>query len=96
MLLPWKTFSKIHTRKHHSSQYLQVTWHPVSRDVGNVRNKRDDLHTKVDISEDDGGGKNLSKADKKSRSLMENWLKKGAEGPSPKRGRPDEEDERKN
>lgn len=66
----------------------------MSRDVGNVRNKREDLHKKVDIGGEEHGGKSgLSEADKKSRSLMENWLKKGSSGPSPKRGKRDEEDE---
>jgi hypothetical protein len=59
---------------------MQITWHPVSRDVGNVKNKSEDLHTKVDIGKD---GNAINKDEEKSKNLMSKWL---ARAKSPDQG----------
>ena len=55
---------------------IQITWHPVSRDVGNVKNKSESLPLKVDI--DSEPIKKLSKSEEKSKNLMAQWLSKGS------------------
>ena len=54
---------------------IQITWHPVSREVGNVKNKNESLPYKVDV--DSQPNMKLSKSEKKSRDLMAQWLSKG-------------------
>ena len=52
---------------------MQISWHPVSRDVGNVRNHEKNLSAPVEL---DKRGKPV---DKKSGNadMMKNWLLKG-------------------
>ena len=54
---------------------MQLTWHPVSKDVGNVRNK--DLSLLQPVELDAKTGKPVDKKNAKSAGLMANWLKKG-------------------
>ena len=49
---------------------LQLSWHAVTRDVGNVRNQDPDLNKPV----------NPEKDVKSGASLMSNWLKRGKKG----------------
>ena len=46
----------------------QLSWHAVTRDVGNVRNQEDDLNQPVDPEKEAKAG----------ATLMSNWLKRGA------------------
>ena len=69
---------------------IQITWHPVSRDVGNVKNKSESLPLKVDI--DSEPIKKLSKSEEKSKNLMAQWLSKGS---SAKKSANDKNDDEK-
>jgi len=80
LLHPWLTLS---STKAALDLLLQPTginlaWHPVSRDVGNVRNQSMDLTQKVEEGEQ-VAEKNVKKTDSSSASkgLMANWLKRG-------------------
>ena len=52
-----------------------MSWHPVSKDVGNVRNQDPTLTQPVEL--DVKTGKPIDKKNAKSAGLMANWLKKG-------------------
>ncbi len=49
----------------------------MSRDVGNVKNKDENLHAEVEIGKD-GRATATNVKDEKSKSLMSNWLKKSS------------------
>ena len=53
--------------------YFQITWHPVSKAVGNVKNKEAHLCFKVEL---DDAGLGMSETEKKSKNFMANWLSK--------------------
>ena len=51
---------------------LQIGWYPVSKEVGNVRNKDPKLCAPVELEV--RTGKALNKSDQKSKQFMANWL----------------------
>ena len=69
---------------------IQIGWYPVSKDVGNVRNKDPKLCAPVELEEKTG--KAVNKSNQKSKQFMANWLTQGNkkrksednEGPSKK------------
>eukprot|EP00092_Neocalanus_flemingeri_P029451 GFUD01031979.1.p1 GENE.GFUD01031979.1~~GFUD01031979.1.p1 ORF type:complete len:329 (-),score=114.24 GFUD01031979.1:22-1008(-) len=54
----------------------ELAWHPVSRDVGNVRNQQMDLMKKVEPEEDESKKKSVVKVSAASKGIMSNWLKR--------------------
>ena len=53
--------------------WFQISWHPVSKSVGNVKNKDSHLYLKVDL---DDAGVGMTASEKRSKNLMANWLSK--------------------
>jgi len=51
-----------------------VKWHPVSKEVGNVRNQGSDLMNKVEIDKD--SKKRSHEVSSASKGIMSNWLKR--------------------
>ena len=51
---------------------MQIGWYPVSKEVGNVRNKDPKLCAPVELEV--RTGKALNKSDQKSKQFMANWL----------------------
>ena len=54
---------------------IQIGWYPVSKDVGNVRNKDPKLCAPVELEEKTG--KAVNKSNQKSKQFMANWLTQG-------------------
>ena len=69
---------------------LQISWHPVSRDVGNVRNREPGLQKPIELDV-----KGLAKDTKSgSASIMKNWLVRKAKDenePEEKKAKKEEE-----
>jgi len=54
----------------------ELAWHPVSREVGNVRNQQMDLMKKVEPDMDVAKKKSVVKVSAASKGIMSNWLKR--------------------
>jgi len=56
----------------------ELAWHPVSREVGNVRNQRDDLMKQVEAIKHETEKKSTVSVSAASKGLMNNWLKRSS------------------
>jgi hypothetical protein len=81
--------SAIVTKRHLLS--IQIGWYPVSKDVGNVRNKDPKLCAPVELEEKTG--KAVNKSAQKSKQFMANWL---TQGNKKRKSENDEEPPKKN
>ena len=71
--------------------FIQIGWYPVSKDVGNVRNKDPKLCAPVELEEKTG--KAVNKSNQKSKQFMANWL---TQGNKKRKSENDEESSKKN
>ena len=55
--------------------YFQLSWHPVSPNVGATKNQGNDLIRKVELN---ANGKAINKSTTKSANMMMKWLKPNA------------------
>jgi len=81
LLHPWLTLSSSKAALDLLLQPIDanLAWHPVSRDVGNVRNQSMDLNKKVEEGEEKLPERNKKSTNSSaaSKGLMANWLKRG-------------------